>query len=511
MEQGPARLPETPTEVKESLIVRQLMRDVWPVDQPKLRARVVAAMGLLVASKVLNVQVPFFFKDAIDTLNNPLTPELLANTPVAMMTSASTILLGYGIARTGASLFGELRNAVFAKVAENAIRRLANKSFAHIMSLDLAFHLSRQTGSLSRAIDRGSRGVKFLLSSIVFHVAPSVLEVSMVSGILAYNAGPAFATIALGCIGTYSMFTFAVSNMRVKIRQEMNRADNAAGQIHSDTLLNYETVKYFGREKDECARYDDALVKFQAASLRTSSSLAALNFGQNAIFSVAMTSMMLLASDQIQQGTMTVGDLVMVNGLLFQLSIPLHFLGSVYRENKQALLDLGTMFNLQAAEPKVRSEPGATALVLPSSSEPVPAECPPLIEFKDVGFTYEDGHTIFDGLSFAVPRGSKVAIVGPSGCGKSTVMRLLFRSFDPDCGSVLINGQEVRGVTLDSLRSAIGVVPQDTVLFNDTIEHNIAYGKEGSRNLARPPSDGRCRLAEARGRPYVVAGRWWLC
>jgi len=345
----------------------------------------------------------------------------------------------------------------------------------HLLTLDLNFHLSRQVGSLSRAIDRGTRSISFLLSSMIFNVFPTALEVSMVAGLMAYNCGPEFAAVTVGCVGAYSAFTFYLSNIRVGIRRKMNQADNEAGQKSMDALLNYETVKYFGNEKYETDGYDKSLQTYEAAAIKTTNSLALLNWGQNLIFSVSLTAVMLMASDAIQNGTMSVGDLVMVNGLLFQLSVPLNFLGTVYRENRQALIDMGTLFRLIESNAGVSDSPGAKELFLHDTL--CPKVNKELIKVENVGFKYDGGREIFKNLSFTIEPGTKVAIVGPSGCGKSTVLRLLFRFYDPDSGTISFGGENIRNVTLESLRRYVGVVPQDCVLFNQSIRHNIAYGK----------------------------------
>eukprot|EP00039_Didymoeca_costata_P028619 m.21756 g.21756 ORF g.21756 m.21756 type:complete len:692 (+) comp7221_c0_seq1:62-2137(+) len=461
-------------QVKDSEIIGNMLRHVWPSDNPALKKRVVGALGLLVAAKVANVQAPFLFKWAIDGLNDPsLLDATTMTSSSAFFTSAGALLVGYGIARTSASLFGELRNVVFAKVAQTSIRQLGRRTFLHLLGMDLNFHLSRQVGALSRAMDRGARGINFLLNSMVFNVVPTALEVSMVTGLMAYNCGPEFALVTLSCVSLYSIFTVLISGWRVKIRQQMNQADNEAGQKSMDALINYETVKYFGREQYEADNYEKSLSKYEGAALKTASSLALLNWGQNLIISGSLTAIMLLASDCIQQGTMTVGDLVMVNGLLFQLSIPLNFLGTVYRENKQALIDMGTLFSLLKAKSQVQDHDNSKELVVAHGSDHYGKS---LVQFDNVNFQYGNGRQIFEDLSFTVPQGSKVAIVGPSGCGKSTILRLLFRFYDPNSGTISINGQNIHDVTLESMRKHIGVVPQDCVLFNNTIRHNIAYG-----------------------------------
>nr|XP_053647022.1 iron-sulfur clusters transporter ABCB7, mitochondrial-like isoform X3 [Cherax quadricarinatus] len=444
-------------------------RSVHSKENPAVKARVMIAVGLLVAAKVVNVQVPFIFKDAINYLNEH-TGEVLAITdsPSAVATTAISLMIGYGIARTGAAAFSELRNAVFAKVAQNSIRKIARNVFLHLHSLDLNFHLSRQTGALSKAIDRGSRGINFVMSALVFNVVPTIFEVSLVSGILAYKCGFEFAGVTVLSIATYAAFTLGITQWRTKFRIKMNKAENEAGNKAIDSLINYETVKYFNNEIHEADQYDKYQQKYERASLKTATSLALLNWGQNAIFSIALSAMMVLATKEIIAGHLTVGDLVMVNGLLFQLSLPLNFLGSVYREVRQALIDMQTMFTLMKQPAAITNAPNAVPLTI-SQEEAT-------ITFNNVSFAYTSGNIILDKLSFTVPAGKKIAIVGGSGSGKSTVVRLLYRFYEPNSGSILINNQNIADVNMDSLRRAIAVVPQDCVLFHDTIAYNLHYG-----------------------------------
>ncbi|KAL9640370.1 MAG: hypothetical protein Q9164_000313 [Protoblastenia rupestris] len=457
-------------------IIKEMSAYLWPKNDAGARVRVATALGLLVGSKILNVQVPFYFKSIVDSMNVDIAA--LGGTAWTM---GGAMIVAYGATRIGATIFQELRNAIFASVAQKAIRRVACNVFDHLLRLDLNFHLQRQTGGLTRAIDRGTKGISFLLTSMVFHILPTALEISMVCGILAYQYGPKFGAITAVTMLAYTSFTVITTSWRTKFRKQANAADNEGATVAVDSLINFEAVKYFNNEKYEVGRYDKALQNYETASIKVTTSLAFLNSGQNIIFSSALAAMMYLAADGVAAGTLTVGDLVMVNQLVFQLSMPLNFLGSVYRELRQSLLDMETLFNLQKVNVVIKESKKPKALQLIQGGN---------IKFENVTFGYHEDRPILRNLSLTVPAGKKVAVVGPSGCGKSTILRLLFRFYDVESGRILIDGQDIKEVSLQSLREAIGVVPQDTPLFNSTVEHNIKYGNlnastEEVRNAAK--------------------------
>lgn len=467
-------------------IIKDMAKYLWPKDDMGTRFRVGLSVAFLVGAKLLNVQVPFYFKSIVDDMNIDF-----AAVGGTAMTVAGATIFAYGATRISAVLFQELRNAVFASVAQKAIRRVACSVFEHLLKLDLNFHLSRQTGGLTRAIDRGTKGISFLLTSMVFHIIPTALEISLVCGILTWQYGFKFALITAATMVAYTGFTITTTSWRTKFRKAANAADNKGATVAVDSLINYEAVKYFNNEKYEVGRYDAALKNYQDASIKVATSLAFLNSGQSLIFSGALTAMMYLAADGVATGALSVGDLVMVNQLVFQLSVPLNFLGSVYRELRQSLLDMETLFNLQKVNVAIKEPPNAKPLALTGGE----------IKFENVTFGYRPDRPILKNLDLTIPAGKKVAIVGPSGCGKSTILRLLFRSYDVQEGRILIDGQDIRDVSIESLRKAIGVVPQDTPLFNDTIEHNIRYG-----NLNAPPED--VEKAAKRARIHEIIQRF---
>ncbi|KAI1006771.1 Iron-sulfur clusters transporter [Podosphaera aphanis] len=463
-------------------IVKEMSHYLWPKNNVGTRFRVGLALILLVASKTLNVQVPFCFKSIVDSMNIDFAT--LGGTAT---TVAGSVILAYGLSRIGASLSQEIRNAVFASVAQKAIRSVACNVFEHLLRLNLGFHLSKQTGGLTRAIDRGTKGISFLLTSLVFHIIPTGLEITMVCGILTYQYGAKFAAITGLTMVSYTAFTIWTTAWRTKFRRAANVADNKGSSVAVDSLINYETVKYFNNEKYEVSRYDQTLKEYERSSIKTATSLALLNSGQNVIFSTALTAMMYLAADGVASGNLTVGDLVMVNQLVFQLSLPLNFLGTIYRELRQSLLDMETLFDLQKVNLTIKDSPNAKELKLINGGE---------IVFENVTFGYHVDRPILNNLNLTIPAGKKVAIVGASGCGKSTLLKLLFRFYDVQKGRILVDGQDIKEVSLESLRKAIGVVPQDTPLFNDTIEHNLRYGNLNASHEEMLAASRRAKIHE---------------
>ncbi len=433
---------------------------LWP--RPwNLRIRVIVSIVFLMLAKGINVYVPMLYKGAVDRL----TPG-----HAAVLVIPLALIVGYGLARVGQQLFAELRDAVFAKVGQRAVRQVALATFRHLHALSLRFHLDRQTGGLSRAIERGIRGTEFLLSYFLFSAVPTLFEIVLVCGILWGLYQPSLALMTLATVVVYVAFTFSITDWRVKFRREMNNRDSEANTKAIDSLLNFETVKYFANEEHEAQRFDAALKAYETAAVKSQSTLSMLNIGQGIIIATGLVAVMLLVAKGVTRGTMTVGDFVLVNSYLVQLYMPLNVLGAVYRNIKQSLTDLESMFRLLKVAPEVEDRPGAPELKVGRGE----------IVFDHVSFRYDPRRPIIEDLSFRVPPGGMVAIVGSSGAGKSTIGRLLFRFYDVDEGSITIDGQDIRTVSQRSLRRAIGVVPQDTVLFNDTVRYNIAYGRPGA-------------------------------
>jgi ABC-type transport system involved in Fe-S cluster assembly fused permease/ATPase subunit len=454
---------------KEELrALRALAPFLWPRNAPALRVRVALAVALLVAGKVANITIPFLYKRAVDALSGPAAAHAAA---IAVPVAA---ILAYGGARVLSQGFNELRNAVFAKVGQRAVRQLALKAFRHIHSLSLRFHLERRTGGLARAVERGTAGIEFLLSFLLFNVVPTLFEVLVACAILWRLYNWRFAAVTLLTIMIYIGFTFLVTDWRVRFRRDMNERNSEASTKAIDSLLNFETVKYFANEEHEARRYDASLQAYERAAVKSETTLAVLNVGQGLIIAVGLVGVMILAGRGVAARVMTVGDFVLVNTYLLQLYTPLNFLGVVYRNIKQSLADLEQMMALTAVRPEIVDRPGAPDLAATGGA----------VAFRHVDFAYDPRRQILTNVDFVIPAGAKVAIVGPSGAGKSTIARLLFRFWDVSRGAIEIDGQDVRNVTQDSLRRAIGVVPQDTVLFNDTIFYNIAYGRPGASRAA---------------------------
>ena len=430
---------------------------LWPSGQFELKIRVLIAILFLVGAKVLNVYVPFLLKTAIDRFSLKDGPLVL---PLA-------VIVSYALARILVQTFGEIRDLVFAKVAQHAQRTIALNTFKHLHSLSLEFHLSRQTGGLSRVIERGTRGIQFVLNFMTFNILPTLLEIFLVTGILLYHFNYFYAAVVFATISIYIVMTLSITEWRLKYRKKMNSEESLANTRAIDSLLNYETVKYFGNEEHEYQRFDRSLAGYEAAAVKSQTSLSLLNTSQSVIIGMGLLIIMIMAGDGVVKGTLTVGDFVLVNSFLIQLYLPLNFLGFVYREIKHSLVDMDKMFELAQVHASVPDQPGAPALIVSQG----------VIEFKDVSFQYEPSREILKNVSFKVHPGQTLAIVGPSGAGKSTIARLVFRFYDVTMGQITIDQQDIRHVTQKSLRAAIGVVPQDTVLFNDSIGYNIKYGK----------------------------------
>ena len=441
----------------------RVIRDLLPY-LLEYRFRVLIALSCLIAAKVTNLGIPIVLKDLIDSLN------INVNSPQALLVVPLGIIVAYGLLRIFASVFTELREALFAKVTQNAVRKVALQVFEHLHSLALSFHLARQTGGVSRDIERGTRGIQSLISYSLYSILPTLIEFCLVLGYLAYSYDIWFAAITLVALVLYIVFTVVVTEWRTHFRRTMNDMDSKANQKAIDSLLNFETVKYFGNEAFEASRYDENLLRYQSAAVKSQKTLAVLNLGQQIIIAVGLMLILWRATVGVVNGTMTLGDLVLVNTLMIQLYIPLNFLGVIYREIKQSLTDMDRMFSLLNTEKEIADSPDAKTLQIENH------DCGPDVRFEHVSFHYDAKREILRDVSFNIPAGTITAVVGQSGAGKSTLARLLFRFYDVQSGKILIDGQNIQDVTQASLRKAIGIVPQDTVLFNDTIGYNIAYG-----------------------------------
>ncbi len=448
---------------------RRLWPHLWPHDRPDLQARIFLAFGLLLVAKLATIVMPFTFKWATDALVAAVNAKAAGpeDVPIGLWSLPALMIGLYALIRMVMAVLTQVRDGLFAKVAMHAVRRLALITFAHMHRLSLRFHLERKTGGLTRVLERGRSGIEELSRLIVLTLVPTIVELAMVLGVLTYEFNWLYAFTVFATIVVYLAFTWKATEWRIAIRQRMNASDSDANTKAVDSLLNYETVKYFGAEARETARYDASMEKYEKASTQTYVSLAVLNAGQAVIFTFGMGLVMWLAARDILAGNASIGSFVLVNAMLVQLAMPLHFMGMLYREIKQALIDIDDMFRILDRNPEVADAPGAVPLRVTAGA----------VRFEDVHFAYDPARPILRGISFAVPAGRTVAIVGPSGAGKSTLSRLLFRFYEPQVGRISIDGQDISVVTQDSLRAAIGMVPQDTVLFNDTIGYNIRYGR----------------------------------
>jgi ABC-type transport system involved in Fe-S cluster assembly fused permease/ATPase subunit len=449
--------------------LRDLWPYMWPAGRPDLKRRVIVALAILIAAKVITVLVPYTFKWVTDALTGGSRAALSSEAAGLAVLVAVPILLvvANGVGRILLNVFNNLRDALFAKVGQHAVRNLAFQTFVHIHQLSLRYHLQRRTGGLARVIERGSNGIETIVRFTILNTLPTVFEFAFAAVVIAYQYDWTYLSVIAVTVVLYVWFTVVASNWRIKIRRTMNESDQDAHSKAVDSLLNFETVKYFGNERMEASRFDRSMARYEEAAVRIWTSLAWLNIGQIVIFTIGMTICMMMSAAAVMRGQQTLGDFVLINALLLQLSVPLNFIGSVYREIKQGLIDIEAMFDLLAVPPEIVDDPAAQPLIVDGGA----------VRFEDVEFAYDPDRRILKGISFEVPAGRTVAIVGPSGAGKSTISRLLFRFYDVTGGRILIDGQDLRAVTQTSLRAVIGMVPQDTVLFNDTIGYNIRYGR----------------------------------
>jgi ABC-type transport system involved in Fe-S cluster assembly fused permease/ATPase subunit len=449
-------------------VLRQLVPYVWPANRPDLHLRVILAFGALLIAKVITLAIPIAYKNIVDFLTGEgATAGDTGVTYLGLAAIPAMLIVAYGVGRILMVLFAQLRDVVFTVVSQNAVRRLADRTFRHLHTLSLSFHLERRTGGLNRVIERGIAGVDTILRMAVLNSIPTAVELAMIAGLVAWYFGWIYVAVVFVTVVFYVWFTFIASEKRLTIRRDMNESDTEAHSKSVDSLLNFETVKYFGNEDLEARRFDASMARYEKAAVRAYTSLGVLNTGQAVIFTLGMVTCMLLAARDVTQGVLTVGDFVMINAILLQLYMPLNFMGMVYREIKQGLIDMETMFALLDEKAQIVDRPGAKPLDVKKGA----------IKFDRVSFAYDPGRPILKDVNFEVPAGKMVAIVGPSGAGKSTISRILFRFYELAAGTVTIDGQDIKDVTQSSLRAAIGMVPQDTVLFNDTIEYNIRYGK----------------------------------
>jgi len=486
---GPASPSETRSAEKATLIgtLVHLWPYIWPGNRADLKMRVVWSVVLLLVAKLATLSVPFTFKWAIDALSGkgsaPVEP---SNWILWLVASPLIMTASYGGLRVLMAVLTQWRDGIFARVAMHAVRKLAYITFVHMHELSLRFHLERKTGGLTRILERGRNGIETIVRMVILQLIPTIVEVSLLMGVLLWQFDWRYVLATLITVVAFMYFTYTATEWRIAIRRKMNDSDTEANTKAIDSLLNYETVKYFGAETREAERYDRSMERYEQASVKTYTSLAVLNTGQAVIFTLGLTATMLMCAIGIRQGHNTVGDFVLINAMMIQLYQPLNFMGMVYREIKQAIIDIEKMFAVLAQRPEIKDAPGAKPLLITAGA----------LRFDDVRFAYEPARPILRGLSFEVPAGKTVAIVGPSGAGKSTISRLLFRLYDVSSGTISIDGQDIRSVTQESLRAAIGMVPQDTVLFNDTIRYNIRYGRWGA---ADAEVERAARLAQIDG------------